>query len=151
MRLPDSSIQRPVFAVMLVGSLVMLGLISIPRLGIDLFPHVRYWNTPVDDELPWRVTDGRRVERKIWDTLWLRPIDIGRALEGRSYRSAGRLVLGVSDPAIPDNDGCYELDASPEGARCRRTSADPDVEEVLAQARTLRADPASGPGEEVTT
>lgn len=95
---------------------------------IDLFPHVKYWNTPVDDELPWRVTEGRRVERKIWDTLWLRPIDIGRAMEGRKYASAAKIVLGVSDPAMPDNDGCYELDASPDGARCRRTSADPDVE-----------------------
>ena len=42
MRLPDTSIRRPVFAVMLIGGLVVLGLISIPRLGLDLFPRVEF-------------------------------------------------------------------------------------------------------------
>ena len=40
MRLADISIQRPVFAVMLVGALVVLGVVSIPRLGVDLWPRV---------------------------------------------------------------------------------------------------------------
>jgi HAE1 family hydrophobic/amphiphilic exporter-1 len=40
MRLADTSIRRPVFAVMLVGAFVVLGLVSIPRLGIDLWPRV---------------------------------------------------------------------------------------------------------------
>jgi HAE1 family hydrophobic/amphiphilic exporter-1 len=42
MRLPDTSIRRPVFAVMLIGGLVLLGVISIPRLGLDLFPRVEF-------------------------------------------------------------------------------------------------------------
>jgi HAE1 family hydrophobic/amphiphilic exporter-1 len=42
MRLPDTSIRRPVFAVMLIGGLVVLGVISIPRLGLDLFPRVEF-------------------------------------------------------------------------------------------------------------
>ncbi len=42
MKLADVSIRRPVFAVMLVGSLVVLGLVSIPRLGLDLFPRVEF-------------------------------------------------------------------------------------------------------------
>jgi HAE1 family hydrophobic/amphiphilic exporter-1 len=42
MRLPDVCIRRPVFAVMLIGGLVVLGLVSIPRLGIDLFPRVEF-------------------------------------------------------------------------------------------------------------
>jgi len=41
-RLADISIQRPVFAVMLVGALVVLGIVSIPRLGIDLWPRVEF-------------------------------------------------------------------------------------------------------------
>lgn len=40
MRISEISIRRPVFAVMLVGGIVTLGLVSIPRLGIDLFPQV---------------------------------------------------------------------------------------------------------------
>jgi HAE1 family hydrophobic/amphiphilic exporter-1 len=40
MRISEVSIRRPVFAVMLIGGFVALGLVSIPRLGIDLFPQV---------------------------------------------------------------------------------------------------------------
>jgi HAE1 family hydrophobic/amphiphilic exporter-1 len=41
-KLADLSIRRPVFAVMLVGSLVVLGGVSIPRLGVDLWPRVEF-------------------------------------------------------------------------------------------------------------
>ena len=40
MRLADVSIRRPVFAVMLVGGFIVLGIVSLPRLGVDLFPRV---------------------------------------------------------------------------------------------------------------
>lgn len=42
MTLSDVCIRRPVFAVMLIGGLVVLGLVSMPRLGIDLFPRVEF-------------------------------------------------------------------------------------------------------------
>ncbi|MHC4209863.1 MAG: GNAT family N-acetyltransferase [Planctomycetota bacterium] len=95
---------------------------------IDLYPNVQYWNLPVDDELPWRVTDPRRIQRSIGDTLWLRLIDVPRALEGRRYACRERLVLAVHDPFLPDNSGRYLLDASPDGARCARTDQDADLE-----------------------
>jgi HAE1 family hydrophobic/amphiphilic exporter-1 len=41
-KLADVCIRRPVFAVMLIGGLVVLGVISIPRLGIALFPRVEF-------------------------------------------------------------------------------------------------------------
>jgi HAE1 family hydrophobic/amphiphilic exporter-1 len=41
-KLADVSIQRPVFAVMLVGGLAVLGVVSMPRLGLDLFPRVEF-------------------------------------------------------------------------------------------------------------
>jgi HAE1 family hydrophobic/amphiphilic exporter-1 len=41
-KLADTSIRRPVFAVMLIGGLVLLGAVSIPRLGIDLWPRVEF-------------------------------------------------------------------------------------------------------------
>ena len=40
MWISDLSIKRPVFAVMLIGALVALGVISITRIGYDLFPSV---------------------------------------------------------------------------------------------------------------
>jgi HAE1 family hydrophobic/amphiphilic exporter-1 len=42
MRIADFSIRRPVFAVMLIAALVSLGLVSLGRLGVDLFPRVEF-------------------------------------------------------------------------------------------------------------
>ena len=42
MWISDVSIRRPVFAVMLVGAFVVLGWISLGRIGVDLFPRVEF-------------------------------------------------------------------------------------------------------------
>ncbi len=42
MRFADVFIRRPVFATMLIASLVVLGLFSYRRLGVDLFPNVDF-------------------------------------------------------------------------------------------------------------
>ncbi|MFQ5415911.1 MAG: efflux RND transporter permease subunit [Myxococcota bacterium] len=42
MRIADLSIRRPVTAVMITGSLVVLGFVSLGRLGVDLFPRVEF-------------------------------------------------------------------------------------------------------------
>ena len=74
------------------------------------------------------MTDPRRVQRRICDSLWLRLIDIPRALAGRSYSGDGRLVLGLRDTFLPENDGSYELDVTSGGAQCRRSSAPVNIE-----------------------
>ncbi|MFH1262753.1 MAG: efflux RND transporter permease subunit [Pseudomonadota bacterium] len=40
MKLADVSIRRPVFATMMIAALVVLGLFSYLRLGVDLFPNI---------------------------------------------------------------------------------------------------------------
>lgn len=42
MWLVDVSIRRPVLAVMMIGSLVVLGYLSVGRLGVDLFPNIEF-------------------------------------------------------------------------------------------------------------
>ncbi|MCB4757056.1 MAG: efflux RND transporter permease subunit [Elusimicrobia bacterium] len=42
MKLADVSINRPVFATMMIAALVVLGLFSFARLGLDLFPNVDF-------------------------------------------------------------------------------------------------------------
>src|SRR5690349_12542295 len=42
MRFADVFIRRPVFATMLIASLVVLGLFSYARLGLDLFPNIDF-------------------------------------------------------------------------------------------------------------
>ena len=42
MWISDTSIKRPVFATMVIVSLMVLGIVSLGRLGIDLFPEVNF-------------------------------------------------------------------------------------------------------------
>src|SRR3990167_2741443 len=42
MWLADTSIRRPVFATMVILGLVILGIVSYPRIGVDLFPKVEF-------------------------------------------------------------------------------------------------------------
>jgi HAE1 family hydrophobic/amphiphilic exporter-1 len=67
MRLPDVCIRRPVFAVMLIGGLVVLGLVSIPRLGIDLFPRIEFPVVTVTTVLEGASPDT--IEREVSQVL----------------------------------------------------------------------------------
>ena len=42
MWISDTAIKRPVFATMVIVSFMVLGLVSMTRLGIDLFPEVNF-------------------------------------------------------------------------------------------------------------
>lgn len=42
MKLADISIRRPIFATMMIAALVVLGLFSFGRLGVDLFPNIDF-------------------------------------------------------------------------------------------------------------
>ena len=95
--------------------------------SIDLFPQVVYWNQPVDDELAWRITDPRRVMRKVWDALWLRVLDVPAALAARSYAMDGFLTIGVKDDLYPGNDGTYEVISDGGESKCRRVEDDPEL------------------------
>ena len=95
--------------------------------GIDLRTRIEAANRPVDDPLPWMLADRRRLERRRTDSMWLRILDVERALEQRDYAKKGRIVIEIRDEFCPWNEGRYELDVGDEGARCRRTNAAPDV------------------------
>ncbi len=93
---------------------------------IDLTWEVKARMRPVDDPLPWMLAEPRRLSRRSYDGLWIRLVDAPAALAARSYDTSGRLVIEVSDPFCPWNEGRYELEAGPDGASCSRTSKSPD-------------------------
>ncbi len=95
--------------------------------NIDLFPQVAFWNQPVDDELAWRITDPRRVARKVWDGLWLRMLDVPTALAARSYSVDGSIRIGVTDDLYPDNNGTYEIVSASGESECRKVDGDADL------------------------
>jgi len=96
--------------------------------SIDLFPIVKYWNTPADDPLAHLVRDGRAVATKVTDSLWLRLIDVPMALQLRTYEGSANLVLRITDRFCGWNDGTYRLTVDEGVATCEQITADADVE-----------------------
>jgi len=96
--------------------------------GIDLVATITHWNQPPDDPLRWWLEQPRRLDRKIEDALWVRPIDVGRALSERRYAAAGSLRLRIHDTLCPWNDGVWKLEADAKGqAVCRQAEADAEI------------------------
>jgi predicted acetyltransferase len=95
--------------------------------GIDLHPWVIRDKAPLDDPLPLLLTDGRAVQAQVYDSLWIRLTDVGRALAMRAYRAPVDVVLDVRDEFCPWNAGTWRLAGDPTGATCERTSAPAEV------------------------
>lgn len=86
--------------------------------SIDWITKVRSdWRGP-DDLLPFFFPDPRaaRITTQA-DWLWVRILDVVRALEARTYEGTGALVLEVVDGQGLAG-GRYRLEASPGGASC---------------------------------
>lgn len=96
--------------------------------GVDLIKTVRARSRPVDEPLRWMLADPRRLRvTALNDDLFVRLLDIPRALAARRYHVPGQLVLAVDDAFCPENSGRYALEGGPEGATCRPSTADPDL------------------------
>jgi len=87
MRIADFSIRRPVFAVMLIGALVGLGMISVGRLGVDLFPRVEFPYMAVTTVL--EGANPETVESEVTDVLEDHLNTISGIKELRSVSSEG--------------------------------------------------------------
>ncbi len=84
------------------------------------------WRSP-DDLLPQYLPDPRaaRIGTQA-DWLWVRVLDVVRALEARTYAASGALVLEVVDPGGPAA-GRWRLEAGAQGASCARTTESVDL------------------------
>ncbi len=67
MKLADISIRQPVFATMVIGGLVVLGLISLTRLELKLEPEIEFPFVTVMTEL--RGASAETVEREVTDLI----------------------------------------------------------------------------------
>ena len=91
---------------------------------------------PVDEILPFVLTDGRHARRTAGsDFVWVRPLDVPGLLAARTYETSGRVVIEVVDP-LGLAAGRFVLDASPDGATCAATT---EAAEVTMPVRTLGA------------
>jgi predicted acetyltransferase len=96
-------------------------------LGVDLMTSVAADNVPGDDPVFHRLLDPRLVTVSVTDGLYVRLLDVPKALAGRAYDRSGSVVVEVVDPFGGWAAGRYVLDASPDGAACEPTSESADL------------------------
>ena len=96
-------------------------------LDFDLVGKITAENRPADDPLWWLLSDPRRLQRESHDSLWLRLLDVPKALEARTYNAGGRLKIGLVSESQPEIAGTYVLDIDGSQATVKKTTNRPDV------------------------
>ncbi|MFW3170270.1 GNAT family N-acetyltransferase [Geodermatophilus sp. CPCC 206100] len=96
-------------------------------LSVDLVRNLQASMASPDDPLRHLLADARALHSRPVDALWVRLVDVGRALAARRYPAPVNLVLEVRDSFCPWNDGRWALTAGPSGGFCGQTDADPDL------------------------
>jgi predicted acetyltransferase len=96
-------------------------------LSVDLVRTVKVPLASPDDPLRQLVTDQRALAVRSIDSLWVRLVDVGRALSARRYPAKIDMVFEVRDPFCEWNDGRWHVWGHPAGAFCDRTDRDPDI------------------------
>jgi predicted acetyltransferase len=87
---------------------------------MDLTDGVEARGRPEHEPLQWALADSRQLEvSSVHDHLWVRLVDLPEALSRRRYAAEGSLVLEVTDPFCPWNEGRWLLDGGPDGASCQ--------------------------------
>ncbi|WP_053851929.1 GNAT family N-acetyltransferase [Streptomyces sp. NRRL B-24085] len=105
--------------------------------SIDWVTRVRSgWRAP-DDLLPHLLPNPPAAGVSMHaDWMWVRILDVVRALEARTYDSEGALVLEVLDGSGLAG-GRYRLEASPDGASCTATTESADLTLDVRELATL--------------
>ncbi|HEU5474839.1 MAG TPA: GNAT family N-acetyltransferase [Actinophytocola sp.] len=78
-------------------------------LGVDLVEEVVAFSRPMDEPLEAILVDPRAVRATFQEDLWLRLVDVPRALAGRTYGAAEPVVIEVRDRLLPANSGRYRI------------------------------------------
>ncbi|MGW6054218.1 GNAT family N-acetyltransferase [Streptomyces sp. NPDC055189] len=96
-------------------------------LGHDLVARVVFKHVPPHHPLRWQLADFRAGEVSgDSDWLWVRLLDVPRALTARGWCADGELVLDVQDPFLAQH-GRYLLTIRDGKADCVRTDREPDL------------------------
>ncbi|MFE9562110.1 GNAT family N-acetyltransferase [Streptomyces sp. NPDC006487] len=97
--------------------------------SIDLTWTVRAVKRPADDAVLHLVSDVRRTQARLRDSLHVRLVDLPAALAARAYGAPLDVVLEVEDAFCPWNAGRWRLAVGADGAAvCTRTEDPADLE-----------------------
>ncbi|WP_405887771.1 GNAT family N-acetyltransferase [Streptomyces sp. NBC_01136] len=103
---------------------------------IDLTSTLHALGRPVDEAWQHMVSDIRRCAVRMRDALHLRLVDVGAALEARTYQAPLDVVFEVEDAFCPWNEGRWRLTGDAKGATCVRTQ---DAADLALSVRELGA------------
>ncbi|KMS71587.1 hypothetical protein ACM01_26330 [Streptomyces viridochromogenes] len=94
---------------------------------IDLTSTVKAYGRPLDEAWQHQVSDIRRCALRVRDSLHVRLVDVGAALEARTYQAPVDVVFEVEDAFCPWNAGRWRLSGDAKGASCGRTTDPADL------------------------
>ncbi|WP_405631246.1 GNAT family N-acetyltransferase [Streptomyces sp. NBC_00016] len=96
-------------------------------LGHDLVTRIVFKHFPPEHPLRWQFADFRAAEvSDDTDWLWVRLLDVPRALTARGWGADGELVLDVDDPFLGEH-GRHLLTVRDGKAECVPTDREPDL------------------------
>ncbi|MFI1100701.1 GNAT family N-acetyltransferase [Streptomyces melanogenes] len=96
-------------------------------LAHDLTSEVVFKHVPPEHPLRWQLADFRAGQVSgDTDWLWVRLLDVPRALTARGWFTDGELVLDVDDPFLGEH-GRYLLTVRDSKAECVPTDREPDL------------------------
>lgn len=123
--LPDGQVEVPELGAVDPAALLALGRRLV---DLDLTTKVKLWYRSLDDPLLWWAGGPRAVGAKVCDAVWIRPVEVDRALEARGYAAPCDVVLDIVDDTCAWNAGRWRLRIAEDGtARCRRTDDAADL------------------------
>lgn len=96
-------------------------------LSIDLVRKVSCRHAAVDEPLPYLVGKPEALGAEAGPGLWVRVIDVPKALAARRYAGPVDVVLEVADTRLPKNAGRWRLIGDRTGATCTATTDEPDL------------------------
>ena len=107
---------------------------------VDLVRTLKMWRLPADHPVLSLVAEPRRLGVSMGDGLWLRILDVKKALEARTYgpagQGSGRITMELRDEYCPWNAGRWTLEV--DGGRGRLTQAK-DEPQIALDANDLGA------------
>lgn len=105
--------------------------------SLDLVSTIEAGFRPTDEPLRFMLADPRRLQRGMSDSLWVRILDIERALATRRYITTDSLVVEVSDDFLDGVGGRFRITSGPVGSTCERTSDAADLEMTVTDLGTV--------------
>ena len=128
---PDWTDRGPASTVLVheISALTPIAWASLWRHVLD-YPLVRevvYRRAWVDDPLRDLVVDVRALRMPATDHVWLRLVDLDRAVGLRSYRTACSVTVGLTDAFCPWNAGSWRLELDGQGGTATRVHEKPQV------------------------